>query len=74
MRPEAVKPLPMRFVVRDLRASVRFYSAMFACAPAECGTDRARWDVASGESLTLVAHASASDGRRGTQGESRWPG
>lgn len=49
-------PLPLRFVVRDLDAGIRFYSAMFARAPAELKPGCARWIIGRfGASVTVLA-------------------
>lgn len=51
-----MNPRHMRFVVHDLDAGVRFYSAMFASAPAERKPGYAKWTLGRfGASVTVLA-------------------
>jgi hypothetical protein len=53
---QTMTPLPMRFIVHDLDAGVRFYSAMFASAPDERKPSYAKWTLGRfGASVTVLA-------------------
>ena len=55
-----MNPLQVNFAVHDLAAGVRFYSAMFASAPAVLKPDCAKWVLNDPRvSFTIVAPGAA---------------
>jgi hypothetical protein len=65
---QTVNARQIRFIVEDLDAGVRFYSAMFASAPAERKPGSAKWTLGRfGASVTVLARRPS----RGLTGASR---